>query len=79
MPLFHFNVFNFVDASDIEGQDFPDLNSAIAAAVRGARELVAEHILRGEPIYRNNRIEITDDNGTLLHAVQFGDIVDLRD
>ena len=78
MPVFHFNVFNNVHATDLEGIDRPDLDAAKVNAIAGARALVADHIRNGTTIYQSHRIEITDDAGLLLHTVRFGDIVDLQ-
>ncbi|MBD8546228.1 DUF6894 family protein [Sphingomonas sp. CFBP 8760] len=78
MPRFHLNIFSDIEAPDYEGIERPDLNRVIAETVTGVRDLVASGIREGRPIYRSHRIEITDGAGTLLHAVYFGDVIDLR-
>lgn len=78
MPHFHLNVFNDVAAYDEEGIERLNLEGAISDAIAGARDLVAEHIQAGRPVYSSHRVEITDDTGILLHTVRFGDVVDLR-
>lgn len=79
MRRFHLNVFSDVEAQDYEGIERPDLDRVIAEAVIGVRDLVATGIREGRPIHRSHRIEITDEVGTVLHMVYFGDVLDLRD
>jgi len=79
MPRFHLNVFSDVEAQDHEGIERPDLDRVIKEAVIGVRDLVASNIREGRPIYQFHRIEINDEVGHLLHAVYFGDVIDLRD
>jgi hypothetical protein len=73
VPRFHFNVFNGVDALDEEGVERPSLEVAKADAVTGARDLIANLIRYGKPVRRTDRIEITNEAGTLLDTVHFGD------
>jgi hypothetical protein len=78
VPQFHLNVFNSINAFDEEGIERPSLEVAKAEAIVGARDLVANLIRYGEPVHRTHRIEITDEAGSLLHTVLFGDVIDLR-
>lgn len=78
MPRFHFNVFDQIDAMDEEGRDHPSLECAKITAIEGAREMIAERIRTGKPVYSTHRLEITNDRGAVLHAFRFGDIVDFR-
>jgi hypothetical protein len=78
MPKFHLNVFNSVTAFDEEGVERPSLEVAKSEAVDGVRDLVANLIRYGEPVHRTHRIEVTDEAGSHLHTVYFGDVIDLR-
>ena len=78
MSRFFLHVANETRAVDPEGVELPSLDAARTSAVRGARELIAAEILAGRPVSRCHCIEITDGDGTLLHTVRFGDLVELR-
>ena len=78
MPLYHMNVYNDVEAPDLEGIERDSVAEATMDAINGARELVAASILKGAPVFESHRIEITDHDGEILQTVRFGDIVDLR-
>jgi hypothetical protein len=78
MTRFYLHVFNSTRALDIEGCELPDLETATLHAVQGARELIAEDIMAGRPISQRHRIEITGDDGRVLHAVRFGDVLELQ-
>jgi hypothetical protein len=78
MPIFYLNVFNDVDAFDEEGIDRSSLEDARSEAIEGARDLIANQVRAGKPVYRSHRIQITDEAGKLLHIVLLGDIGDLR-
>ncbi|MBB5717000.1 DUF6894 family protein [Sphingomonas aerophila] len=78
MTRFYLHVFNSSRAFDTEGCELPDLETATLNAVQGARELIAEDILAGRPISQRHRIEITGEDGRLLHEVCFGDVMQLQ-
>jgi hypothetical protein len=75
MTRYHLNLYNDTDIPDEEGQDFPDLAAAEAEAVRGARDIVAEHVLSGRTIHLRHRMEIVDAAGVLRSTIRFGDVV----
>jgi hypothetical protein len=78
MPQFHLNVFSDIDAVDEEGIERANLEVTTLEAIIGARDMIANLIRYGRPVYRTHRIEITDEVGNLLHTVRFGDVIDLR-
>jgi hypothetical protein len=78
MARFHLNVFNDIEAFDEEGVERQSLDIVRSEAINGARDLVANLIRYGKPVHRTHRIEITDDAGSHLHTVYFGDVIDLR-
>lgn len=47
MPRFYFHLYNDAVAMDEEGRVLPDLDSARAAAVKEAREMMTESVLEG--------------------------------
>ena len=57
---------------DPEGIDFADLDTALAQAVQGARELVASGIKRNEDV-SGQVFRIRDGNGETVATVPFRD------
>jgi hypothetical protein len=78
MPIYFLNIFNNIDAVDREGMELPDLDAAKAEAIAGARDIIAAHVRDGKPIHAAHWVEITDEDGNVLHEVRFGDVMDLR-
>ena len=71
MPLYFFNVRGGpADAEADEGLDYPDEEAARAAALAGARSLIASDVLEGI-LNLSSRIDITDSRGALLFSVPF--------
>jgi hypothetical protein len=61
---------------DPEGEELPSINLAIAAAAESAREVLIERLKRHECADgQGSRIEITDEEGTVLAVVEFSDAV----
>jgi hypothetical protein len=75
---FYLNVYNDSISLDDEGIERPSLAEATAEAIDGARGLEAESIVAGCPINPDHRVEITNENGDVLHTVRFGDMIDLK-
>jgi hypothetical protein len=59
---------------DEEGVDLPDFEAARANAVKEAREMMLETVAEGR-IDPSHRIDIADENGTILDSVTFGEAV----
>ena len=79
MTRFHLHIRDgdeFIE--DPDGSDLPDLDAARAEAVQGAREILAQKVKAGE-VVDGQRIEITDDAGTLLATVPFKDAIRAAD
>jgi hypothetical protein len=78
MPNFFFNVFKDQAGKiiDAEGTELTDIRAAITFAVLSARSHAADDVLRGR-FNLQDRIEITDSAGTLLHTVGFDEAVGL--
>ena len=71
MPLFFLHIRQGDDlVKDLEGQEFPDLESARQDATAGAREILAERVRAGEGV-DGDRIDVCDESGTVLATVPF--------
>ncbi|WP_427026323.1 DUF6894 family protein (plasmid) [Aureimonas ureilytica] len=55
---------------DLEGEEFPDLDTARREAVRCVRELLAERLRRGD-VLDGEAMEIWDETGRLVDSVSF--------
>lgn len=71
--------FNIREQSDYlideTGVDLPSLDAVQMEAVRTAREMMADSILSGTAL-DESVFEITDEKGTLIASVRFGDAVE---
>ena len=73
MPHLRLNLYNASgDVPDVEGADFADLADARAQAIAGIRSVLSAEVLEGEVSLRG-RLEIVDDNGSLLDTIPFED------
>jgi hypothetical protein len=75
MPRFYFHLHNDGDVPDLGGKELPDLAAARAHAVIMARFEVSEAATRQGRIVLSHRIDVEDENGTVLATVHFGDAV----
>jgi hypothetical protein len=57
---------------DPDGRDYADLEAALFDAREGAREMLAEKLLKGAEL-DGQRIEIMDADGALVDTVMFAD------
>lgn len=79
MPRYFFTIRSGTEeASDPEGQCFPDLDAARTEAIGSAREIAADRVRFGKPLYLDARFEITDEEGRALLTVVFREAVVLR-
>jgi hypothetical protein len=76
MPLYYFNVYNDDVTLDHEGAELADEHAARAYAVKEARALAADTVLRGH-LVRSHRIEIVDSDQSSVGAVRFDEAVDI--
>jgi hypothetical protein len=75
MPRFYFHLLNDVDAPDEEGIELPNLDEARRYAERTARFTAAETLKEQGNIVLRHRIDIEDEQGSVLDTVHFGDVV----
>lgn len=75
MPRYFFHLHNDVDTPDCEGMDFDNLEAARKFALKEARFTAAETIKEAGHFIGDHRIDIEDENGTVLDSVYFRDAV----
>jgi len=74
---FHFNIHNSVGfVPDEEGRELPDLDTARAEALKGARSLIADEVLQGRLDLRG-RLDVADAEENVLLTVAFADAVEI--
>ncbi len=77
MPRYYFNVHNSIGlVEDEEGRDFADLEAARAAALKGAREIIAEDAAQGVVDLRG-RLEVIDEAGAVVLTLRFTEAVEV--
>jgi hypothetical protein len=74
LPRYYFHLFNGEVLFDEVGQDFSSLEDARAGAIRGISELIAEHLAQHKSVDLAHRIEVSDDSGTTVDRVVFGEL-----
>jgi hypothetical protein len=79
MPRFYFHLHNDEDVSDEGGEEFPDLQAALAHAIRMVRFEVSEGALRDGRIVLSHSIDIEDGNGGVMATVYFRDAVQVTE
>lgn len=74
MPRFYFNLRNDLVVDDEEGMELSDLATAREYALRNARSIAAENVLRGH-LNLTHRIEIADETGLVVGTLSFKDAI----
>jgi len=74
MPRFYFNLRNSSVLDDPEGREFPNALAARSHAVAQARALASDDVRSGH-LDLKHRIEIADEDGTILLVVTFREAV----
>ena len=72
------HLHNDLDVRDDEGRLLPDLEAAVAHAAGEVRALAGEMVKEQGRIVLHHRIDIEDEHGTTLSAVQFRDVVQVE-
>ena len=76
---YYFHVVDDLDTTDEEGTELPDAEAARLWAVNASRILMCETLREDGKITLHHRIEIEDDQGAVVRAVEFGDAVEIID
>jgi hypothetical protein len=74
MPRYFFHLHNDIDVHDDEGRVLRDLDEARRCAEQDAREMAAESVREGK-LNVAHHVDVTDEAGTLLFSVTFGQVV----
>lgn len=74
MPRYFFHIYDDTTTIDEDGLELPGVAVAKWEALRGARDLAADQVLRGR-LNLAHRIEVADDTGGIIGTVTFRDAV----
>lgn len=77
MPRYRFHLYNDEETLDLEGRLFPDVDTALADAVRCARQIMGSELAAKGEITLSHWIELETDEGD-IHVVTFGDSVTIN-
>lgn len=78
MPRFYFHVRDGdIFAEDEEGIIMEDCAAARAQAIRGARDIMAAAVQKGE-LDLGSFVEVEDENGNCVFLVSFADALQVR-
>ena len=75
---FYFHLHNDVEARDPDGVELADLETARLHALSDVRFTVAETIKETGRLNLGHRIDIEDENGTVLDTIYFRDAVTIE-
>jgi hypothetical protein len=77
MPVFLFHLRDGVDRTlDPEGMELPDMDAAKREALRAARDVTAHEAIGGK-LDLNLRIDVEDENGTIVYSLAFRDAFEI--
>lgn len=74
MPRFYLNLRDHDELKDPEGLEADSVEAARTAAIRGARDIMAEDVRSGE-LRLSDAIEVADERGEVVSVVAFRDAV----
>jgi hypothetical protein len=77
MPRYYFHLHNDIETEDEEGRELDGLDSAREQAILGARDLMAEEVMRGM-INLSHWIEVRDERNERVLAVLFRDALEVH-
>lgn len=75
MPRYFFDLHNDMDAVDVEGRDFPDLQAARSTAIKEARAMICASVSADGKINLRHCIKLRDESGAVVSVVHFEDAV----
>ena len=75
---FYFHLHNDVEAPDPDGVELADLEAARHHALRDSRFTVSETIKETGRLNLSHRIDIEDEDGTVLDTIHFRDAVTIE-
>ena len=75
MPRFHLHVkHRNTLVEDEEGEEFASLDSARAAAIQSAREIISDRLIHGQGI-NGDAFAIADEEGRIVLTVPFSEAI----
>lgn len=78
MDRYYFHLRDGVDVLlDEEGREFEGLAAIVAAALKDARSIISDDAIGGL-IDLDQRLDVEDRHGTLVHRLPFADAVTLK-
>ena len=75
MPRYFFDLYNELTVQDDEGQEFADLESAKANALKQVRRLIGGLVVENGRIDLRHHLKVRDRRGAIVHCVEFEDAV----
>jgi len=75
VPRYFFHLHNDIEAPDPDGIELPNIGAARTVAIHNARFTVAETIKTEGRFVGDHRIDIEDDDGTVIDTIYFKDAV----
>jgi len=76
---FYFHLHNDMDVPDDDGKELPSPEAARAHAIRMARFEVSQAVVRDGRIVVSDHIDVEDENGAVLAAISFREVVKIED
>ena len=78
VPRYYFNLRDDLSVEDEEGMELSDSRAARARAEDYARSMTAASVLERGKINLHHRIEVADENGSVVLTVEFGEVVTIE-
>ncbi|MFL6733770.1 MAG: DUF6894 family protein [Sphingomicrobium sp.] len=78
VPRFFFNMVDGDLIEDREGLILDNLGSALAIAVKSAREIMADQVKEGD-LSLAERIDVINEGGEVVGCIEFRDAVTIHD
>ena len=79
MPRYYIHIYNDADMIDEDGMELRDLPAAKYEAIRGARSIMADHLVAGRPLKLFHRVEIANAEGKVLAVIPFRELVTIEE
>jgi hypothetical protein len=79
MPRYYIHIYDDAVMIDRDGMELRDLAAAKHEAIRGARSMMAEHLVAGRPLQLFHRVEIADESGKVLAVIPFRELVTIQE
>jgi len=78
VPRYFFDLHNDIEALDEEGVELPNMNAALARAMREARTMIQVSVADTGRIDLRHHIDVRDESGAIVHVMHFADAVTVQ-